>query len=112
MVNMAPSVNLCLEPACLQASAHVLLNMAPDYKRFDPCTQFEEMICPGFRVNNPKDTFGLVKGNSATIAIEKILMDMSYEQAVNVRDYLITHHDERLTLDSTPLPLHRRRSSR
>jgi hypothetical protein len=32
---------VCLTPACVQAAAHVLGNMHPNYKEIDPCENFD-----------------------------------------------------------------------
>ncbi|KAK3335873.1 hypothetical protein B0T19DRAFT_436694 [Cercophora scortea] len=44
-----PSASLCTTPACLHASSNILWNMAPKWKQMDPCTEFKEMVCYGFK---------------------------------------------------------------
>ncbi|KAJ9629139.1 hypothetical protein H2204_008928 [Knufia peltigerae] len=39
----------CLTPACVHASSELLYNLSPDYKNIDACTDFEEMVCGGWR---------------------------------------------------------------
>ncbi|KAL6249560.1 hypothetical protein RBB50_003413 [Rhinocladiella similis] len=39
----------CLTPACVHASSEILYNLSPDYKNVDACTDFEEMVCGGWR---------------------------------------------------------------
>lgn len=33
--------SLCLTPACLQAASNILWQIAPDWDKLDPCTNFE-----------------------------------------------------------------------
>ncbi|KIX02232.1 uncharacterized protein Z518_08171 [Rhinocladiella mackenziei CBS 650.93] len=40
---------ICLTPACVHASSELLYNLSPDYKTLDPCTDFEELVCGGWR---------------------------------------------------------------
>src|ERR1700761_5150986 len=40
---------MCLTPACVHASSELLYNLSPDYKTLDPCTDFEELVCGGWR---------------------------------------------------------------
>ncbi|KIW95732.1 uncharacterized protein Z519_04317 [Cladophialophora bantiana CBS 173.52] len=41
--------DICLTPACVHASSELLYNLSPDYKTLDPCTDFEELVCGGWR---------------------------------------------------------------
>lgn len=41
--------NICLTPECVHAASEFLYNLSPDYKNIDPCTDFEEMVCGGWR---------------------------------------------------------------
>ncbi|KAK0648606.1 hypothetical protein B0T16DRAFT_444608 [Cercophora newfieldiana] len=43
------SVETCLTPACVHASSEILYNLSPNYKELDPCTDFEELVCGGWR---------------------------------------------------------------
>jgi len=36
-------------PACVHAASELLYNMSPDYKEIDPCDDFEELVCGGWR---------------------------------------------------------------
>ncbi|KAH6622032.1 peptidase family M13 [Boeremia exigua] len=40
---------LCLTPACVHAASEILYNLSPNYKELDPCTDFEELVCGGWR---------------------------------------------------------------
>jgi hypothetical protein len=44
-----PDANICLTPACVHASSELLYNLSPDYQNLDPCTDFEELVCGGWR---------------------------------------------------------------
>jgi endothelin-converting enzyme len=43
------NAHICLTPACVHASSEILYNLSPDYKNIDPCTDFEELVCGGWR---------------------------------------------------------------
>lgn len=40
---------LCLTPACVHAASEILYNLSPAYKELDPCDDFEELVCGGWR---------------------------------------------------------------
>ncbi|KAF1934863.1 endothelin-converting enzyme 1 [Clathrospora elynae] len=40
---------LCLTPACVHAASEILYNLSPQYKELDPCDDFEELVCGGWR---------------------------------------------------------------
>jgi endothelin-converting enzyme len=40
---------LCLTPACVHAASELLYNLSPNYKELDPCDDFEELVCGGWR---------------------------------------------------------------
>ncbi|POS86146.1 hypothetical protein EPUL_003660 [Erysiphe pulchra] len=39
----------CLTPACIHASSEILYNLSPNYQSIDPCTDFEELVCGGWK---------------------------------------------------------------
>lgn len=41
--------NLCLTPDCVHAASELLYNLSPNYKQSEPCEDFEEMVCGGWR---------------------------------------------------------------
>lgn len=41
--------DVCLTPACIHASSEILYNLSPNFKELDPCTDFEELVCGGWR---------------------------------------------------------------
>ncbi|KAK0617740.1 hypothetical protein B0T14DRAFT_547414 [Immersiella caudata] len=43
---------LCTTPACIQLAEEYVMNLAPNYKDLDPCTNFEEVVCGGWRARN------------------------------------------------------------
>lgn len=48
-VSEPASPSICTTPACVHASSEILYNLSPNYKDIDPCTDFEEMVCGGWR---------------------------------------------------------------
>jgi endothelin-converting enzyme len=40
---------LCLTPACVHAASEILYNLSPQYKELNPCDNFEELVCGGWR---------------------------------------------------------------
>ncbi|KAK1673389.1 peptidase family M13 [Colletotrichum godetiae] len=40
---------VCMTPACVHAASEILYNLSPDYKELDPCSDFEELVCGGWR---------------------------------------------------------------
>ena len=46
---MSESSKLCLTPACVHAASAILYNLSPNYKDLDPCDDFEELVCGGWR---------------------------------------------------------------
>lgn len=46
---MNSSSALCLTPACIHAASEFLHNLSPKYQQMDACTNFDEMVCGGWR---------------------------------------------------------------
>jgi endothelin-converting enzyme len=46
---MGSPTALCLTAPCVHAASEILYNLSPDYKNIDPCTNFEEFVCDGWR---------------------------------------------------------------
>ncbi|OLN86985.1 Endothelin-converting enzyme 1-like protein 1 [Colletotrichum chlorophyti] len=40
---------ICMTPACVHAASEILYNLSPNYKDIDPCDDFEELVCGGWR---------------------------------------------------------------
>ncbi|KAL2265836.1 hypothetical protein VTJ83DRAFT_6936 [Remersonia thermophila] len=41
------SQEVCNTPACIHASSMILKTLAPNWRDFDPCTEFDKMVCYG-----------------------------------------------------------------
>lgn len=39
----------CTTPACIHASSEILYNLSPNFKDVDACTDFEELVCGGWK---------------------------------------------------------------
>lgn len=48
-IQLSSSDDVCLTPACVHAASEILYNLSPNYKDLDPCTDFEELVCGGWR---------------------------------------------------------------
>ncbi|CAK7263683.1 hypothetical protein SEPCBS119000_000607 [Sporothrix epigloea] len=45
----AQPAGVCMTPACIHAASEYLTNLSPRYEEIDPCTDFEEYVCGGWR---------------------------------------------------------------
>jgi len=41
--------NVCTTTACIHISSEILRNLSPRYKDLNPCTDFEELVCGGWK---------------------------------------------------------------
>lgn len=41
--------DLCLEPECIHAASEILYNLDSNYKNLDPCVDFDQYVCKGWR---------------------------------------------------------------
>jgi endothelin-converting enzyme len=41
--------DVCLTPACVHAASEILYNLSPEYQHLDPCSNFQELVCGGWR---------------------------------------------------------------
>ncbi|KAI1438679.1 peptidase family M13 [Xylaria sp. CBS 124048] len=71
-----PNMNtsICMTPTCVHAASEILYNLSPNYKKIDPCTQFDALVCDGFKARHdiPADrssysTFSVMAENGLTI---------------------------------------------
>jgi len=46
------NTTLCLTPACLQIASEYAKSLSPNYKTLDPCTDFEELVCAGWKASH------------------------------------------------------------
>lgn len=51
-LNSEKKASICLTPSCVHASSELLYNLSPDYQNVDACTDFEELVCGGWRERN------------------------------------------------------------
>lgn len=67
--------NVCLTPACVHAASEILYNLSPDYQNLDPCTDFEELVCGGWRERHDlrPDQGGAFTGTTMSESSQTIL---------------------------------------
>src|ERR1700761_8517952 len=41
--------HICFKPACIHAASKILHSLSPNHQVIDPCTDFEELVCGGWR---------------------------------------------------------------
>ncbi|KAI6248111.1 Endothelin-converting enzyme [Erysiphe necator] len=70
---------ICTTPACIHASSEILHNLSPNYKNIDPCIDFEELVCGGWKEqydlrSDQGDAFtGTVMADKTELVIKHIL---------------------------------------
>ncbi|EPS29887.1 hypothetical protein PDE_04837 [Penicillium oxalicum 114-2] len=47
--NPESSQPICQTPECVHAASEILYNLDPNYKDIDPCTDFDQFVCGGWR---------------------------------------------------------------
>jgi endothelin-converting enzyme len=85
---MANVSSVCLTPACLHASSQILWSMAPQWKTMDPCTQFDEMVCYGWKEQHDDDDGTLDTIQSRSYRILRNILEGTYPAATQVRSSL------------------------
>ncbi|KAM7187779.1 endothelin-converting enzyme [Naviculisporaceae sp. PSN 640] len=64
---------LCLTPACLKMGAEYAKNLSPNHASLDPCTDFEELVCGGWRDNH---TLRPEQGGTDTLGVmHEVVLD-------------------------------------
>lgn len=43
------AASVCETPECIHAASEILYNLDPDYANIDPCTNFDQYVCGGWR---------------------------------------------------------------
>ncbi|KAI1414726.1 Metalloprotease [Hypoxylon sp. FL1857] len=47
-----PTNSVCLSQSCIEIASSIFSRLSPNFQKLDPCTDFEEMVCGGFREKN------------------------------------------------------------
>jgi endothelin-converting enzyme len=75
----------------VHASSEILYNLAPNYKELDPCTDFEELVCGGWKDRHDLradqgDAFtGTIMSENSQLLLRHIL-EASYPSASKASD--------------------------
>ncbi|KAJ6028245.1 hypothetical protein N7540_003821 [Penicillium herquei] len=48
--NSPPAI--CQTPECIHAASEIIYNLDPNYAKIDPCTNFDQLVCGGWRENH------------------------------------------------------------
>lgn len=83
---------LCLEPACLHASSHIIQNLAQNWEKIDPCTNFYEMACGGAYERWEDDTRALTWIQDRIDRILRTVIEAPYEQAAEYKSILVRNN--------------------
>lgn len=67
----------------MQVASGLLSQMAPNWEKLDPCTDFDKMVCHGYKDNNPPDTGTLVGMTSRNDRIIKSILEGTYTEAID-----------------------------
>ncbi|KAJ5727578.1 hypothetical protein N7493_005398 [Penicillium malachiteum] len=43
---------ICQTPECIHAASEIIYNLDPNYAKIDPCTNFDQLVCGGWRQNH------------------------------------------------------------
>lgn len=92
-MGQSSSSELCLKPACLHVSSHIIQNLAQNWEKIDPCTNFYEMACGGTRERWEDDTQAV--GNWIQNRINRILrtvIESPYEEAVEYHSIMVRNN--------------------
>ncbi|KAK1829593.1 hypothetical protein QBC39DRAFT_127096 [Podospora conica] len=73
--------SLCLTPACIQAAAQLAGQIAPNWKQYDPCSQFDQMVCARFRDHRGDDARNLVDVSDENARILRSILESDYKTA-------------------------------
>jgi endothelin-converting enzyme len=77
----APSV--CTTPVCLEAASTLLAQMALNWEKMDPCTNFDQIMCQRFPVLNEPNTSQLRKLGPRHSRVLQSILKGTYEEAVS-----------------------------
>ncbi|KAI0161414.1 peptidase family M13 [Xylariaceae sp. FL1272] len=71
--------SLCTTATCIHAASEILYNLSPDYQTLDPCTNFDNLVCDGFksRYDIPEDrssySTGSIMSDNGHLTLKHIL---------------------------------------
>jgi len=77
----APSI--CTTPVCLEAASTLVAQMALNWDKIDPCTDFDKLMCQRFPVLNEPDTSQLRKLGPRHQRVLHGILKGTYQEAVN-----------------------------
>ncbi|KAK4102432.1 zincin [Parathielavia hyrcaniae] len=85
---------VCTSAACVQAAAHVLQGLAPNYKQMDPCTDFDQMVCYGtFEHSGDNGGTAWDLHDRTQRILRKIHESSSHAEAIGFKSTMLTTRD-------------------
>ncbi|KAK4207820.1 hypothetical protein QBC37DRAFT_432880 [Rhypophila decipiens] len=85
---------VCSKPACVHAASNMMQNMAHNWEQLNPCTDFYEMACGGFRERMGTD-LARVGENIIQKHVNSIIREVieaPYQEAVEYHDIMIRNN--------------------
>ncbi|KAK4184028.1 hypothetical protein QBC35DRAFT_541489 [Podospora australis] len=83
-MGQSQSQQVCTTPACVHTSSYLLGNIAPPvmWEKVDPCTDFDKLVCHGFRETTSGAQFGLHISKPRSQRVIRLMLEGTYEEAV------------------------------
>ncbi|KAK4446366.1 hypothetical protein QBC34DRAFT_450803 [Podospora aff. communis PSN243] len=75
--------SLCLTPACMQAASNLVWQLAPNWDRMDPCTDFDKMVCHHFKDSHVANMGRLELMGYRNLRIVSNILEGNYSEAID-----------------------------
>ncbi|KAK4221876.1 hypothetical protein QBC38DRAFT_428337 [Podospora fimiseda] len=78
------STQVCTTDACVSTASNILSNLAPHWKQLDPCTNFEEMVCYGYRESHEASQAPLYHLGDMNYRVVRRIVEGTYQDAIQL----------------------------
>ncbi|KAK0631361.1 hypothetical protein B0T14DRAFT_559168 [Immersiella caudata] len=75
--------SLCLTPACMQAASNLVWQIAPNWDKMDPCTEFDKMVCHHFKDSHVANMDRLSSIGLRNVRIISNMLEGNYSEAID-----------------------------